>query len=131
MQLHDKKIGITTVHWGKNHGAVLQGYALQKVLADLGYHAEFIDYSPPPPPPAHPPAPPPPLSIYYRFVRFFYRLFFHPSRLFPKAPKPSEAIPPSSDNVNVFKEFIDKYTNKSGKIDQYSQLKALSSDYAA
>ncbi|MCL2646404.1 MAG: polysaccharide pyruvyl transferase family protein [Phycisphaerales bacterium] len=118
MHSHDKKIGIATLR-SQNYGAVLQGYALQKVLANFGYHAEFINYRPP----KSSPPPSPPLSLHYRFARFFYWLFFHPSRLLPKSRMPS--------NNNVFQEFMDKYTNQSQKIDQYSQLEELSSDYVA
>jgi|LSQX01.1.fsa_nt_gb hypothetical protein len=38
------KIGILTFHKVNNYGAVLQNYALQKVLANLGCEAETIDY---------------------------------------------------------------------------------------
>lgn len=41
------KIGIITFHWGANHGAVLQVYALSQYLC-MKYHAdvEIIDYQP-------------------------------------------------------------------------------------
>ena len=38
------KIGIITFHKAINYGAVLQSYALQKKLNNLGYDAEIIDY---------------------------------------------------------------------------------------
>ncbi len=38
------KIGITTFHRATNYGAVLQAYALQKFILDLGYDVELIDY---------------------------------------------------------------------------------------
>lgn len=41
-----KKIGIITMHSNKNYGAVLQSYALQKKICDLGYEAKLIDYIP-------------------------------------------------------------------------------------
>ena len=41
------KIGILTFHWGANHGAVLQTYALSKYLhQQLGAEVEIIDYCP-------------------------------------------------------------------------------------
>lgn len=40
------KIGIITFHNALNAGAVLQAYALQTVLTQLGHHIEFIDYAP-------------------------------------------------------------------------------------
>lgn len=39
------KIGLISYHFARNYGTVLQAYALQKVLRDLGCEAEYIDYS--------------------------------------------------------------------------------------
>ncbi len=39
-----KKIGILTFHCADNYGAVLQAYALQKKLAEIGCDCEIIDY---------------------------------------------------------------------------------------
>lgn len=43
----DKKIGILTFHCVDNFGAVLQCYALQSVISELGLHSEVVDYCPP------------------------------------------------------------------------------------
>ncbi len=40
------KVGIITFHFVTNQGALLQCYALQKVLENLGHHSEIIDYRP-------------------------------------------------------------------------------------
>lgn len=40
------KIGIMTLHWAPNFGAVLQAYALQDYLARCGHDAFIIDYKP-------------------------------------------------------------------------------------
>ena len=40
------KIGILTYHRAHNYGAMLQAYALRKVLTDNGYEVQFIDYWP-------------------------------------------------------------------------------------
>ena len=42
------KIGIMTFHWAANHGALLQTYALQKVIGDLfpGSVVMVVDYKP-------------------------------------------------------------------------------------
>ena len=40
------KIGILTFHWATNYGAVLQSYALQTYLENLGHTVEIIDYKP-------------------------------------------------------------------------------------
>lgn len=39
-----KKIGIITVHRLPNWGSVMQGYALQKTIDQMGYDSECIDY---------------------------------------------------------------------------------------
>lgn len=41
----DKLIGTLTFHNVNNYGAVLQSYALQKTIAELGYDTELINYS--------------------------------------------------------------------------------------
>ena len=41
-----KKIGILTFHCASNYGAVLQTYAMQTVLRNLGHTPEVIDYRP-------------------------------------------------------------------------------------
>ncbi len=40
------KIGTITFHWVANYGAVLQSFALQKVLVKMGVNTEIIDYRP-------------------------------------------------------------------------------------
>jgi len=39
-----KKVGIVTIHDIFNYGSVLQAYATQKVIAEMGYDVEIIDY---------------------------------------------------------------------------------------
>lgn len=39
-----KKISVITLHRVKNYGSVLQAFATQRVLEDLGYEVEFADY---------------------------------------------------------------------------------------
>ena len=41
-----KKIGTITFHWATNYGAVLQSYAMQKKLREIGYNTEIINYEP-------------------------------------------------------------------------------------
>lgn len=38
------KIGIITMHYNLNYGAVLQAYATKNVICDLGYDAEIINF---------------------------------------------------------------------------------------
>ncbi len=44
--MNSKKVGIITLHRVVNYGSVLQTYALQEKIKDLGYKAEVIDYFP-------------------------------------------------------------------------------------
>lgn len=39
-----KKVGIITFHCADNFGAVLQVYALQKVIRDMNFKVEIIDF---------------------------------------------------------------------------------------
>ena len=39
-----KKVGILTLYFNYNYGAILQATALQKKIRDLGYDAEEIKY---------------------------------------------------------------------------------------
>lgn len=40
------KIGIITFHRAHNYGAVLQCYALSRILKNMGHHVEVVDYYP-------------------------------------------------------------------------------------
>lgn len=42
----NKRIGILTLHFGTNYGAVFQAAAFRKFLDNLGYQPEVIDYRP-------------------------------------------------------------------------------------
>lgn len=42
-----KKVGILTFQQAVNYGAVLQMYALQKIVSELGYDVEIINYDSP------------------------------------------------------------------------------------
>lgn len=41
-----KKVNIITIHFGTNHGSVLQAYALSSYLKSIGCDAKIIDYVP-------------------------------------------------------------------------------------
>ena len=41
-----KKIEVITLHRIVNYGSVLQAYATQYVLENMGYDVEFLDYYP-------------------------------------------------------------------------------------
>lgn len=40
------RIGILTFHWATNYGAILQAYALQSYLEDIGHKVDIINYKP-------------------------------------------------------------------------------------
>jgi hypothetical protein len=40
------RVGIVTFHNARNYGAILQAYALQTVVEQLGHTAEIVDYAP-------------------------------------------------------------------------------------
>ena len=42
--VNKKTVGMITMHKVINYGSALQAYALQKVIADMGYGCEIIDY---------------------------------------------------------------------------------------
>ncbi len=39
-----KKVGLLSCHFLNNYGTMLQAYALQRKISDLGYNVEYIDY---------------------------------------------------------------------------------------
>ncbi|EGJ72057.1 hypothetical protein Bcop_1869 [Bacteroides coprosuis DSM 18011] len=43
---NNKKIGILTFHWATNYGAILQVFALQTVLQQMGCEVHIINYKP-------------------------------------------------------------------------------------
>lgn len=44
--MKNKKIGIVTIHFPYNYGAMLQAYATQKFLEEKGIYSEIIDFRP-------------------------------------------------------------------------------------
>ena len=42
----NKKIGILTFHWANHFGAILQAWALNRLLINMGYEAEIINFLP-------------------------------------------------------------------------------------
>ena len=40
----NKKAAVITFHRALNYGAILQAYALENILAEVGVYAEIIDY---------------------------------------------------------------------------------------
>ena len=44
MNKPEQKVGILTFHMAHNYGAMLQAYALETAIRNLGYQCEVIDY---------------------------------------------------------------------------------------
>jgi len=44
--MRNHKVGILTIHFGRNYGSVLQAYALNKYISGLGFDVETINYIP-------------------------------------------------------------------------------------
>ena len=40
----NKRAAVITFHRALNYGAILQAFALENILAEIGVHAEIIDY---------------------------------------------------------------------------------------
>jgi len=40
------KVGILTFHWANNIGAILQAYALHRVIESLGHETYIVNYRP-------------------------------------------------------------------------------------
>ena len=89
------KVGILTFHRALNYGAVLQSYALQQVLKDLGYDACIIDYKQ-----KH-------IEKIYKVFDFeyFLSLFCHPYALYLYL----KNINNRKIRNNLFASFRDKY----------------------
>lgn len=62
-----KKIGIITLHQITNYGGILQAYALQKVIANMGYEVEHIEK-----------------SMYPKRLSTLQKIFLYPLRYFRK-----------------------------------------------
>lgn len=90
------KIGIITFHRAHNYGAVLQCFALQKTLVNLGYEAEVIDYR-------------------QQYIERVYKPFrldmvrryiFHPTSLYHYF---REEVPARKVRRQIFESFCSKY----------------------
>ena len=105
------KIGIITYHRALNYGAVLQAYALQKALMDIGIDSDVIDYR-------------------SEYIEYFYK----PIKANPlKRPKMflRELFFASSNSKKRknFDTFINRYLNTSRTVCTQAELKALNDKY--
>ena len=92
-----KRIGILTFHRAHNYGAVLQCYALQQILMQLGYDARVIDYRQKFTE-----------RIYKLFsLRYFFSMYLHPKKAFSYIVN----IRKRYRKNKVFTSFIDRYFN--------------------
>ena len=114
------KIGILTFHWADNFGAVLQAYALQQTLKQMGADAEIINFCP-------------------RNLCDDYRLFPNPIRLAKlKGLKTTAAIYASKlrrfsqikGRISSFSDFRKRYLRLSGHaFDGVEKLKKVCSEF--
>ena len=102
------KIGILTFHWATNYGAVLQCYALQQKLKDMGYDVEIINYKP------------------QRFDFSWKRYLFHPSLL-----KKIKRDYVQNKKEKLLDRFRDEYLNLTRRYFSYKELCEISSKYDA
>src|SRR5690606_23609338 len=102
------KVAIMTQPLGSNYGGIMQAWALQKTLKDLGHEPVTIDRRPSPP------------SMRYRIVRFLYRFLLKVSGG-RKAPVKFEKYLPII--LNRTRGFISSYIVMSEPLYSTKQIK--------
>ena len=111
------KIGILTFHCACNYGAVLQCYALQKVLSAAGHDVSVVDYRP--------------KSISRGYKWFDIRRFWGatPARFWRKTSSELRIIKSRRKRYKTFEDFIATRLNLSCRVHGVSDMKALSQEY--
>lgn len=102
------KVAIMTQPLGKNYGGIMQAYALQKVLKDMGHSPITIDYQSKEP------------SIIYKKARLAYRLA---KKIIGKRKAPINIESHIKLLTKDNQKFIDKYIAQSEYIDSTGSLK--------
>lgn len=106
-------IGIITFHGSHNYGSVLQAYATQKMVKDLGYESEIINFRMKS------------QKDYYSLYPFNYgiRTIIGNGLLLPYHSK-------RIDRANKFENFInDRYSLSGGELETYDELRTVASKY--
>lgn len=99
------KIGILTFHWATNYGAVLQAYALQTFLQNLGHNVSIINYKP---------------KIYeYNLINFFTQRHYRKLQDFLSNKK-------KENSLNLFREEKLKLTKR---IFSYTEIPNIVKEY--
>lgn len=90
------KVGILTFHRAYNYGAVLQAYALQKTLTELGYDAFVIDYKCD--------------AVYddYKIIRWDKVIRKNPIKMLSQLMRELRHVPIKTKKSRAFKPFIEK-----------------------
>lgn len=96
-----KKVGILTFHRAANYGAVLQSYALQNKIQELGADCEVIDY------------------VCEKIERNYNPSKRHSEKLYVKVYKWIYGVKKAEQRYSVFQSFLNKYINLSSK--EYNQ----------
>ena len=88
------KIGIITFHWATNYGAILQAFALQSYLEEIGYQVDVINYKP--------------ANYDLKFSHLLRnpRQLLHISKFFQKKKKESLLIPFRNKYLHLTKRFV-------------------------
>ncbi len=108
-----KKIGILTHSLGNNYGGLLQAFALQKVLTNLGFNSEIISHTPS-------------ANIYYFWSKWNFKKIAKFILAILKAnPTPLEIVPPF-----ILKRIFFPFIKKNFKYSKlYTNQKEINSNY--
>lgn len=107
-----KKIATLTFHNAINVGAVLQAYALQKTIEELGAESELIDYR-------------------NRYIENKYSILYTPSNNPISIIKTVLMIPVRIARANRFRKFIQENINTSRRIRSDSDFVQMNDEYDA
>lgn len=111
------KIGIITFHYARNYGAVLQCYALQKVLLSAGHDVTVIDYRP--------------SSVAGGYKVFDIRRFWGatPAKFLRKTRKELRVIGSRRRRYQAFENFVGSELRLSRTVRGISAMENISRDY--
>lgn len=104
----EKKIGIVTFHNSYNCGSMLESYAMQKVIENLGFKCEIIDYSNPRQ-----------QKMYYHWYEMnSFKNIIKNTIIFPHIKK-------IKNNNNKYEEFKKTYFNLSKKMEKIEDINEI------
>lgn len=97
------KIGILTFHCAHNYGAVLQCYALQEILKNIGHEVEVINYTP--------------SYLTKEYKTFYWKRYVskNPYTLVKRVLSEIKLLNKRKERYNAFDQFVRKYLQLSPK----------------